>query len=85
MKKALEDLWYRRQMENTSKRGTEQEKILATLILNEEKLRENLNEELTELLNNYENCMNELNSISETQAFIEGVRFAATFLIEAIY
>lgn len=84
MKKILEDLWYSYLMENSIERNTEKKKILNILTANEEKLHEKLNKEQKEALENYENSLYEINSISEKEAFIKGIRFATMFLIEAL-
>lgn len=72
-------------MENYVKQNDEERKMLDILITKEEKLYAKLNEEQREVLKNYEDCLGEISSISEKEAFIEGIRFATAYLMEALY
>ena len=84
MKDLLEKIWYSYQMQNPTEMNVEKKKILDVLVLNEERLRNELNEEQTVLLENYERCMGEINCISEKDAFVKGLCFATEFFLEAL-
>lgn len=63
----------------------EEKKITDMLVACEEKLHERLTEEQVEELEKYKDCLDEMGNIAERNAFVKGVRFAAVFLIEALY
>ena len=71
-------------MQNPKAVNDEKKKILDELILNEENLRNVLNEEQKAFLENYERCMNEITCISEKDAFVKGLYFATEFFLEAV-
>ena len=83
MKKTLENLWYTYQIEHPFEQNDEKKKFLNILVKEEENLHKSLNEEEIEMLERYDNCLNEIRAISECEAFIAGIRFATQYLIEA--
>ena len=84
MKKTLEELWYSYLLENPPKMDRAQAKTLKKITEEYEGLIEILDETQKEKLRTYETDLNELSDLSEKRAFIKGVRFAASFLVEAL-
>lgn len=85
MSKMLENLWDSDPMEDFVERNEEKKRILDQLIINEEKLRANLDEEQAEMLKICEDCLNDISAIDEKEAFMKGIRFATRFMVEALY
>ena len=83
--KIIEDLWYSYILENTMKQTTEEKKILRSLVKYEEELESILGEKQKTAFKHYEDYLDKLHSVFERNAFIEGIRFATLFLIEALY
>lgn len=84
MKNLLEELWYSSLWENSVENNKEQRELVNLIVKNEDKLKETLNEKETETLKNLEDCIDELNHIAQKQAFMKGVRFAVSFMCEAL-
>ncbi len=73
-------------VDNSSPFSTDEEKeILSVVSQKSEALTESLNDEQRCLLEEYHSSLSELNYICYRQYFIKGIRFATSFLIEAIY
>lgn len=85
MKKLLEELWYSDLWENLGEKEQGREELLDLIIKNENRLKETLNEKEMDTLEKLENCIQELNDLSQKEAFIKGVRVATAFLCEALY
>ena len=84
MKNLLEELWYSYDMTDTNENEEQRSELLNLIVLNEDRLKETLNEKETETLKNLEDCIDELNHIAQKQAFMKGVRFAVSFMCEAL-
>ena len=85
MKKTLEELWYSYLLQNSPKMDRAQEKTLKRITEDYDGLIQILDETQKEKLRIYETHLNELSDLSEKRAFIKGVRFAASFLVETLY
>ena len=83
--KELENLWYKYLIENSFAPDNEINIIAKELTETEKKLKNALMPDNVDIFYRYEKCLSELNSISEKNAFIEGIRFASKFMIEALY
>ncbi|MBE6605645.1 MAG: hypothetical protein E7635_01225 [Ruminococcaceae bacterium] len=84
MKNLLEELWYSYDMTDTNENEEQRSELLGLIVRNEDKLKETLNEKEMDTLTKLENCIQELNDLSQKEAFIKGVRFAASFMCEAL-
>ncbi|MBO5009110.1 MAG: hypothetical protein J6D20_00195 [Clostridia bacterium] len=82
MKKILGELWDLYFESTTNTRSDEEQKILDTLIEQEELLNKNLCNEMKEALKIYDNCLNDLWHIGEKKAFVAGIKFATKYMIE---
>lgn len=84
MKKTLETLWSAYQMEFPSKQSEEEKEVLHTLVAAEDKLLAELNGEQIRTLKVLEDCLGDLECLADKEAFIRGIRFATSYLIEAM-
>ena len=84
MKNLLEELWYSYDMTDTNENEEQRSELLNLIVLNEDRLKETLNEKEMDILTKLENCIQELNDLSQKEAFIKGVRFATSFMCEAL-
>ena len=84
MKHLLEEIWGLYLMQKPMKQSEEKRKLIDEILEAEEKLRESLDETQIDLLEQYMDCIGNLHAVSESEAFIDGVRFASSFLIEAL-
>lgn len=81
---SISELWYAYQLEKTAKLTGEEKEILNILVSNQKELYNKLDQEQKELLEKYIENVHELGCVSEKNAFICGVRFATTFLFDAL-
>lgn len=84
MRKELEDLWYNYLIEVIVERTDKEKEIIKNLTESDNCLRDKLNEEQKELLEEYDDAFMQVSRISEKNAFVKGVQFAARFLVEAL-
>ena len=80
----LEDLYYGNIIpaDKDIKRGSEYSKLLNLSVRNEEKLITTLSKEQKVIFEKYKDCVIEMNSISEKEAFIEGVKLGVKIIAE---
>ena len=82
-KKTLHTLWeYIEAFEPLS--SEEERKALMGVLQRAELLEKTLNQEQKGLLDLYRDSIYELDSICQCEAFVKGVRFATSYLLEAI-
>lgn len=84
MKRTLEAVWEWYLAEHAEERSEEAKALQRAMIEEADALHELLNDEQTDALQKYEDRMNELASLLESEAFIKGVRFATTYMLEAM-
>ena len=70
--------------EKTFRKGTEYAKFTARLAEDGENIIDELAEKGKDIFKSYEYHQSELNFISDQEAFIEGVRFGARFILDII-
>ena len=70
--------------EKTFRKGTEYAKYTARMAEDGEALLDELTEKGKDILKSYDEHQADLNYISEQDAFIEGVRFGARFILDVI-
>ena len=82
--KILEELWYGNlaPWEKEFKKGSAYSELLGLVIRHNDELRKRLNEEETEMFEKFTECTNELNGISEREAFIQGFTLGVRIIIE---
>ena len=85
MQKILDELWSTIQTGGEVLSGSEQSELLHRTVACEEKLSAALDGEQIELFNEYRRAVDELCATCEREAFIKGVRCAASFLREALF
>ncbi len=83
-KSLLEDLWLSYEIEKHTERIDEERKIAKELDIHETRLREDLTKEEKLLLEKVLNCMGDIHTVYENQAFVCGIRFGVRFLLEAM-
>ncbi len=83
MRKELEELWQYYLIEVPMQRNEKEREIIRRYREAEDNLRAKLNNEQKELLEEYDNAISETNRISESYAFIKGVRFTTRIIFEA--
>ena len=84
MKHLLEELWNSYLTQKPTEQTEEKRELIGAILEVEDKLREKLDEKQIDLLEQYVDCIGNLHAVSETEAFIGGVRFASSFLVEAL-
>ena len=84
MKKTLEELWYSHLIESTNHHFKEEKELLEKISEKHTALQTELDQGQKATLEEWENLIWNLCSISEKNAFIEGVRFTTSFLWEAM-
>lgn len=83
MKTTLEELWYWYQSANPNM-TEEQRKISHDVVEYEARLLAGLTQEQKKALEAYQWHVSEYNSAAERDAFINGIRFAVSFLTESL-
>lgn len=68
--------------EKDIRRGSEYSKLLNLSVRNEEKLLPTLSEEQKVIFEKYKDCVIEMNSISEKEAFVEGMKLGIKIIAE---
>lgn len=84
MQKELEKLWYSYLIETIVGRNNKEKEIIKNLSVKDNYLREMLNKEQISALEEYDNALLKVSSISEKNAFIIGFKFATRVLLEAL-
>ena len=84
MDQILETLWKTYQIENPRELDAEEKRLSEALAGYEDVLRADLNNAQKEMLEDYETCLSELNNHFEKEAFMNGIRFATAYLLEAL-
>ena len=85
MKKDLEDLWYNYIIEISLKKDKREKTAISRFVEKEEEIRSMLDEKQLSKLEEYDDAVSEMSSISEKNAFIKGVSFATKFIFQALY
>ncbi|MBQ8767639.1 MAG: hypothetical protein IJZ16_12660 [Clostridia bacterium] len=85
MQKDLENLWYNYVNEISLKKDKKEKTAISRFVEKEESFRSILDEKQIEKLEEYDDAVSELNSISEKNAFIKGIMFATKFIFQALY
>ena len=85
MQKTLDFIWEMLVEENVIPAAPETKKLRHRLAELSETLRKDLCDEKTAALDAFLDCLYELHGISETKAFVTGVRFATAYMSEALY
>ena len=81
----LKNLWYTSLMENSVEKDYEKKKLSKVADNCEEKLLGAMNDEQKKTFTEYTTAISNINSMTESDAFVKGVRFAVTFMMEALY
>lgn len=84
MKSTLEKVWDWLQPDHLPEQSETQKRLLDALNVSQRELWALLNEEQKNAVRGYEYALVELNNFFETQAFIKGVRFATSYMLEAV-
>ena len=87
MKSILEELWYCNidpQIDAT-RDNNEVKNLLSLAVQNRDKLSEKLNDEEKEILEKYDDCMNEMNSIIEREIFRYAVSLGMRLSFESLF
>lgn len=81
----LENLYYGNIVpaDKDIRRGSEYSKLLNLSVRNEEKLLPTLSKEQKLIFEKYKDCVIEMNSISEKEAFVEGMKLGIKIIAEA--
>lgn len=85
MRTTLQTLWDWYQAENAGNVGEEEKELSELLIESEKILLANLSEEQKDALERYTEYLNKISCLIEENAFIDGIRFASAYLIDALY
>lgn len=80
----LKSLWYSSLMEDTFEKNDEEKRLLIEAAAYEDELIKNMTDEQKENLFEYSRCLGEISCVCDAKAFVKGVKFAASFLIEAL-
>ena len=82
----LEELWYGNiaPCERDFKKGSKYSELLGYIIRHEEDLQKRLNDEGKEILEKFTECMGEMYSIAEREAFVRGFTLGARIIIEVM-
>ena len=80
----LEDLYYGNifPADKSIKRGSEYSKLLNLSVRNEDKLIPTLSKEQKIVFEKYKDCVIEMNSISEKESFIQGMKLGIKIIAE---
>ena len=80
----LENLYYGNIIpaDKDIRRGSEYSKLLNLSVRNEEKLLPTLSKEQKLIFEKYKDCVIEMNSISEKEAFVEGMKLGIKIIAE---
>lgn len=80
----LENLYYGNIVpaDKDIRRGSEYSKLLNLSVRNEEKLLPTLSKEQKLIFEKYKDCVIEMNSISEKEAFVEGMKLGIKIIAE---
>lgn len=65
------------------KRGSEYSKLINLSVRNEEKLVPTLSKEQKVIFEKYKDCINEMTSIAEKEAFIQGIKLGIKIVAES--
>lgn len=84
MEKELEQLWYSYIAETGTVRTESDRAIIRKLSVKDEQLRSKLNQEQTNLLEEYDKAFTATYNLLEKDAFIKGIKFATRFLFESL-
>lgn len=87
MKSILEEIWYCNidpQMDAT-RDNKEAGNLLSLAVQNRDKLAEKLNDEEKEILEKYDDCINEMNSIIEREIFRYAVSLGMRLSFESLF
>lgn len=85
MQKDLEKLWFEYLIEAPVEKSKREQTIINNFKKKEKSFRSHLNKEQIEFLEEYDNAVSEVNSISEKNAFVKGIMFATKFIFQALY
>lgn len=84
MKKELDKLWYSYLHEKPLTRTNEEKSLIEKFLSVEKDFLSTLNSEQKNKFTIYDDTLSRLNNLSEKNAFIKGVTFAAHFFIEVL-
>ena len=84
MEKELEQLWYSYIAETGTVRTESDRAIIRNLSVKDEQLRSKLNQEQTNLLEEYDKAFTATYNLLEKDAFIKGIKFTTRFLFESL-
>ena len=84
MKKMLEELWYLYETRRPDKFAVERERLLRKMEDAEDKLFPHLTNEQKDALDDFRTSVNEISMLQEKEAYYRGIRFATTYMIEAL-
>ncbi len=85
MQDILSDIWYSYLTETSLRKSKRRKEISESLEKNATVLRAKADEEGKRSFEQYEEGVFELSALFEKEAFLKGVRFAAQFLVAALY
>ena len=83
-KMTIEKLWYSNFMENTCGDDRKRKKKIKELFQKREMIKEKMDENGQLMLEQYDEAVDQLEADFEKEAFMKGVRFAVSFLMEAL-
>ena len=83
--KAIDEFWYGNisPFEQCTRGDKRLKELLSLMVRNREELGETLTEKQKETLEKFEDCMNEMHSITERDAFSYGFRLGVQLMAEA--
>lgn len=84
MKDLLEDLWFNYQLEEMGDESEKRKALLCDLIERQKELYAQMNDSQKTLFEEYSELYGMLNYETEKDSFVEGVRFAISFILEAL-
>ncbi len=85
MKMLLEHLWDSYQQQQPKKEFETRERLFEERDGYEKQLLSNMTEEQKELFKQYAQCVEQIQCFSEKAAYVEGISFGVTFLVEGLY
>lgn len=85
MRKELENLWYYYLSQFQMDKSDEEKRIIKNWSEKEDYFRSKLSKEQLEILEEYDNATMNIGRISEMDAFLKGVKFAARLMVEVLY
>lgn len=80
----LKSIWYLSIMEDTFEKNDEEKRLLKEAAAYEDELTKNMTDEQKEILFEYSCCLSEISCVCDAKAFVKGVKFAASFITEAL-